>query len=289
MESQSVFILKKEFDRKIAVLSDGIVPYSLDCFAPDINRQVLIDSNASQDRDILLTHNILLIQSVNKNILIDAGNGFYNNPNGGGLIRALRKINLHKEDITDIVLTHAHIDHIGGLFRKGKLAFNNAKIYLSKIEYDFWNASNSDFSKSKSKITNLLALKTEIVQLLQRMHGRLRFYKEGDNLFGCLRPILASGHTPGHHIFQYESGCVRFIHMADICHEAQFSFTHPDWGTIFDIDFELAQKTRRSLFEQVSSSNELVFGYHMPWPGFGRIEEVEGGYKWSITEYMNLL
>lgn len=69
--------------------------------------------------------------------------------------------------------------------------------------------------------------------------------------------------------------------MADICHDAEILFARPEWGTIFDIDFELAAQTRRRTLGKLADSRQLVFAYHLQWPGFGRIVRVDDGFRWE--------
>lgn len=67
---------------------------------------------------------------------------------------------------------------------------------------------------------------------------------------------------------------------ADIFHDEIMLFNWPEWGTVFDIDFDLAALTRQKVLEHFAGSGQRVFGYHLPWPGFGYIEKEKRSFRW---------
>lgn len=88
-------------------------------------------------------HSVTLIQGGGKNILVDTGvdtenpakkelwDGLITRCNG--VVWALAQVNLAPEDIDVVILTHAHIDHIGGVER-----FANARIFIQQEEFEAW-------------------------------------------------------------------------------------------------------------------------------------------------------
>jgi glyoxylase-like metal-dependent hydrolase (beta-lactamase superfamily II) len=270
--------------RKMLVVSDGDVLYDNSCFAPDILRSEFNDIRQGCDPYIKLAHNILVFFDSHRIILIDAGNGYASTPEGGNLINNLRLAGIRPEAVTDVVLTHAHPDHIGGLVDSHhELVFPAAAIHISQDEYDFWQSDVADFSKSKSSMGVLEDVQSTIKQILAVVRSQLYFFNNRDLLFGFLQPIPAIGHTPGHYMFKITTEADSFCHMADICHEEKVLFSQPTWGTVFDIDFCLAAQTRIDVLNGFAESGQLVFGYHMPWPGFGRVVREGGGFAWSPT------
>lgn len=268
-------------EKDFLIVSDGEVPYSSNCFAPGIARQDLDTIRGTNSDSIVLTHNIPVFKWNDRIVLIDAGNGYKSVPAGGHLVNNLKTAGITADSVTDIILTHAHSDHIGGLIDvNNKRVFPSAAVYISKIEYDFWMSDNPDFSQSKNTPEVLKVVQQNIQRVLKAVETQLQFFDETDHLFGFLRPIAAKGHTPGHFMFRVEAGNEHFIHMADICHEAVVLFNKPEWGTVFDIDFELAAQKRAEVLGGLAESGSLVFGYHMPWPGFGNVVKKENGFGW---------
>jgi hypothetical protein len=74
---------------------------------------------------------------------------------------------------------------------------------------------------------------------------------------------------------------VDLLHMADISHDDQILFAHPEWGTLFDVDFDKAAQTRFSVLSGLADSGQMVFGYHLPAPGFGHVRKSGDGFEWE--------
>jgi glyoxylase-like metal-dependent hydrolase (beta-lactamase superfamily II) len=271
--------------KNIQVVSDGEVLYDINCFAPGLPVNDLNTVRGEKTGAIPLTHNIPVLAWNERVVLIDAGNGYTAGPEGGHLLNNLKTAGITPEMVTDVVLTHAHPDHLGGLVDiNNQLVFPSATVHIARTEYDFWMSDAPDFTRSKNKIEVLRSVQQNIKQLLVALESCLQFFNGSDYLFDFLQPIAAEGHTPGHFMFSVRCGDTQFIHMADLCHEAVILFEKPEWGTVFDIDFELAAHVRRRVLGELAASGKLVFGYHMPWPGFGRVVKKGDGFGWEICE-----
>jgi glyoxylase-like metal-dependent hydrolase (beta-lactamase superfamily II) len=270
----------------LLVVTDGDVEYDNNCFAPGIppaELKQLREKHNSLSTHFMLPHNILVFTSPDKTIMIDAGNGDKAGPDAGKLVGNLRAAGISPDALTDIVLTHAHPDHFNGLIgNNGQLAFPNAKIHMHQKEFDFWQNDHADFSGSKSPATSLRSLQQEIRFFFSQIGGKLQLFNTDEPLFDFLQPMLTPGHTPGHCMFTIISGNEKFVHMADIFHDEIVLFAKPQWGTVFDIDFDLATNTRLRVLEEFAASKQPVFGYHLPWPGFGYIEKHNEGFTWVV-------
>ena len=88
---------------------------------------------------------VYLRQSSDDAILIDAGMGAFDllGTGFGHLISGLYVLGLHPSDISKVVVTHAHPDHIGGLVSHGRAVFENAELAIAEKEYAFWMAAAS--------------------------------------------------------------------------------------------------------------------------------------------------
>jgi len=274
-------------DLELTVVSDGhqIMRPAHPIFAPFTNprivKQLLIDNFRPTDFVDLSLH-ILLIRKDKKLIMIDSGLGHIDST-GGKLLRALAAAGFESENITDIIITHAHRDHIGGLTdRNGNLTFPNAQIYISRTEFDFWTADVHDFTKSpmKDEIPSITRMVDGIKHILNLVKHQLRFIEPEGILFNCIRLIAAPGHTPGHVVVNVFSGEEQLMHIADIAHSDVLLFPHPEWGFSFDTDFDQAVATRRSVFEELAENKMLALAYHLPWPGLGRIKQKATGFEW---------
>lgn len=268
----------------LLVVTDGHVEYDNDCFAPGIpsmELKQLREKYSSLSTHFMLPHNIMVFVSGDNTIMIDAGNGDKAGPGAGKLVSNLHAAGIKPADLTDIILTHAHPDHFNGLIgNSGQLVFPNARIHMHQKEFDFWQDDNADFSKSKGTMPSLRSLQQEIQFFFSQISEKLQLFNTDEPLFDFLQPILTPGHTPGHCMFTISSGTEKFVHMADIFHDEIVLFAKPEWGTVFDIDFDLAARTRQTILEEFAASKQRVFGYHLPWPGFGHIEKNNDGFTW---------
>ena len=95
---------------------------------------------------------LCLLKKSDRNILVDTGEGFYDEENAGKLVYSLTAAGFTPESVTDILITHAHGDHIGGILSKnGDFVFPNARYYISSQEFEFWTSDELDFQKSKTR------------------------------------------------------------------------------------------------------------------------------------------
>lgn len=244
--------------------------------------------------------NMLIVQVANKIILVDTGFGYMGNQavelplnlmmlpgivrKAGKLVGNLLEAGISANDITDIILTHAHIDHLGGLLdADGNKVFKNAAVHISRIEYDFWTSENPDFSNSRAT-DNLPALNLA-KYTLGKIEDSLVFFNDGDILFNSIQAIIAPGHTPGQAMLRIFSEGEELLHIVDIAYNAELVFPHPEWGAMLDADFYQAIATRKNYFEQLAQSKQRAFGCHLPWPGLGFVRKYGDGYQWLPQTY----
>lgn len=268
----------------LVVITDGVINIEnvQPMFAPSIEKDNLISfftNKMLQQDKIQLAGNILFITNGEKNILIDTGSGVMLSPSTGKLIENLRNLGISPQEITDIVFTHAHPDHIGGVIDKeGMLVFQNAQYYISETEYNFWMAEEPDFSKgTKNQFSDFEIQFAR--DHFKPIEPKLNFYADEAELFGFLKLEHAPGHTPGHTIITISSEGEELVHIADTFQHIML-VEHPEWGNQIDSDFELGIKTRKNVLEKLSSTKKLFFGDHLPYPGLGYIQKDEKGYHY---------
>jgi glyoxylase-like metal-dependent hydrolase (beta-lactamase superfamily II) len=231
--------------------------------------------------------NILVLRSGNEVAIFDAGFGRVSNPDLGWLAEGLKQIGIEHGAVTAAFLSHAHADHIGGFVTDGKPTFHNAALYALKSEVDFWRSPEPDFSKTKRPRGQLPGMIRDARNKFDVLQPNLQLLKGGETVFnGAVVVEAAPGHTAGHLICRVQSGQESLLHLMDVAHHHSLMFTDPAWNIAFDHDAEQAVDTRKKLFAKLSITHERTYGFHLPWPGLGRIAARGTGYGWDAERWV---
>ena len=159
------------------------------------------------------------------------------------------------EDVTHVVLTHMHGDHVSGLTQGGSPSFPNAQLIVPKAENDYWAANAND------------AYTTHVAPLI----GNARQIADGDEIVPGITAEAAHGHTPGHTTYLVESDGQRLLITGDSFNHYVFSVQRPAWHVRFDIDKDAGAATRQKVLARLAEEKIPFIGYHMPFPALGFI------------------
>jgi glyoxylase-like metal-dependent hydrolase (beta-lactamase superfamily II) len=248
-------------------------------------KQNLIEHGERVD-GIPLYVNILVLRRDREVVLFDGGFGIRpNSPNIGWVADGLKSIGIAPEQVTQAILSHGHSDHIGGFVHQGKPLFPNAALRVMKAEVDFWRGTNPDFSKShrRDNIPNMIRDVRNAFDVLQ---PNLQLHKDGDQILnGAIAFEAAPGHTDGHCVLRVKDGNDSLVHFMDVAHHHVLMFTDPSWFIEFDHLPEVAVATRRKVFDRLAGTRERAYGFHLPWPGLGRVLPKGKGYAWEIERW----
>ncbi|WP_077416466.1 MBL fold metallo-hydrolase [Chryseobacterium sp. JV274] len=280
---------------ELFVLTDGYIhEENLNAFAPRgtvAELKSILKNNFRPDNYIDMAMNILLVKTKNKLILLDTGMGIFADERTGFLLKSLQKAGFSLKDITDVFISHAHPDHIGGVVdKKQNLVFPNANIFISKIEHDFWmKATIKDFNNSalKEQPELLNQIIPAVQNILKTIQPKLKFYDLNNPLYDYFSFQLAPGHTPGLTVTTISSGNEKLIYIADLIHSDVILFPHPEWGYFGDTDLDIASASRKKLLQQLADTKVRAFAYHLPWPGLGFTKTKSGAFEWFPESFMN--
>lgn len=212
-------------------------------------------------------------------VLFDTGLGEGARANGNGqLMSGLLSLGYDPGQVTLVVLTHMHGDHINGLMEGGKPAFANARYVAGAVEYDFWKDTAREGTPAEGGHKGVLK---NVVPLAEK----ITFVKEGSEVAPGIVAHEAFGHSPGHLIFRVESEGKGLIVTADSANHYVLSLQHPDWEVRFDMDKAKAAASRRRVFDMVAAEKLPFVGYHMPYPAVGYVEKSGDGYRFVPETY----
>jgi glyoxylase-like metal-dependent hydrolase (beta-lactamase superfamily II) len=224
-------------------------------------------SNNLPTDELLNTFNIMMIESSDGIFLVDSGLGV-------ALIPTMETLGMSPADVTGIIGTHWHPDHVGGLSSEGVANFPNATYYLSQTEYDFVQANAEAFTGGAAAAIAPYA-----------DNDQLSLYNADDEIITGVQAVAAPGHTPGHHALLMSSGGNQIMHMVDTAISAFVHVANPAFAVQFDADPVQASETRVSLLSRAADEQIPVIGYHFPFPGVGYITRTNGDDRFRFVPY----
>jgi glyoxylase-like metal-dependent hydrolase (beta-lactamase superfamily II) len=240
---------------------------------------------------IQVTNNILVVDTGRERILVDTGFGEKIGPPFGsfpGLEANLRRAGILSESIDLVVISHGHLDHIGGLVTKsGALAFPKAQFVFVDTEWNYWTGNRYESDVNSSPLPDPFKQGTIGAARgnLPPVAERSRFVKQGGEIASGVHYVVAPGHSPSHSSILFTSDKEQFMHMGDIAHNPVTSLQHPDWTPVFDYDPVQAIKSRKAILDRVATDGVMAMGYHFPFPAIGHVVRHGAAYHWEAAQW----
>jgi glyoxylase-like metal-dependent hydrolase (beta-lactamase superfamily II) len=281
----SAFSTFRVGDTEVIAIEDGNVIFDAAFFAvnappEEINALVAEYNMPAQVQAYL---NTLLVKAGDQRILIDTGLGLLQldpstPPTAGRLAPTLALLGVAPEDITDVIISHFHPDHIGGVGTFEAVAYPNARYHFPQGDYDLLQLG----SVGNEQTDNLIGLANGLLGPIQAA-DQLNLYPSDSEseLVGGISVVPAPGHTPGHVALRIASGGDSLLLLGDAITQAVISLANPGYHMGFDADPAQAVESRTALLEMVAAEGERVLGYHFPFPGVGLISAEGDGYRFT--------
>jgi glyoxylase-like metal-dependent hydrolase (beta-lactamase superfamily II) len=253
----------------VLVISDGVLPIASKTIAYNADSADL----ASWLDDMFLPPDVLewplnvaVVRSGSQTILIDAGLGleFPDFQQAGRLALRLEAAGIDAASVTDVVLTHMHMDHIGGLLGDGlgSRLRPDLRVHVAAAEAEFWESP--DFSHTSMPAGVPDALRSAATRFLDEYRSRLRPFETEYEVAPGVLVSRTGGHTPGHSVVRLASGADRLTCAGDAVF--QVAFDRPDWFNGFEHDPEEAARVRVRLLQELASTREALVATHLPFP-----------------------
>jgi glyoxylase-like metal-dependent hydrolase (beta-lactamase superfamily II) len=208
-----------------------------------------------------------LVRSGDRLVLVDTGVGMVNlDPfKGGLLIESLAAVGVQPEDITDVILTHLHFDHVGWTTRKGDVVFKQAAYRCDRRDWEHFVGPDPGATKK-----------------LSPLESRLSLFDESGPLLPGIDVQSAPGHTPGSTIVVVSSGAERAMLLGDVVH-CPVELLDDEWAGMSDVDPALAKRTRNALARELEGTDIPIAAAHFPGLQFGRLLVGEGKRQWVVA------
>lgn len=272
---------------ELTVLSDGTMAAPLGWVLPDRQRgevgAVLGEAGSAlgegPNPERTLQVNVTLVKLGDELILIDAGGGSDFAPTRGKLLDNLEQAGIKPEAITKVVLTHAHPDHLWGLTDPldGGTLFTKARHFLSAVERDYW--LKPGIESTVPDAVRGAALGTQ--RRLKELGGRIESLTAASEIVPGMTMVDTAGHSPGHLSVLLSSGSEQLLIGGDALIDPVISFARPEWHWGPDWDQALAVAARKRTLDMLATEKIALLGYHLPWPGIGRVERRAGAYRFA--------
>jgi glyoxylase-like metal-dependent hydrolase (beta-lactamase superfamily II) len=208
-----------------------------------------------------------LIRSGERVILVDAGLGPEAQEIHGGMhllvggrrLTGLRAYGVTTSEVTDVVSSHLHADHVGWLFDLPANPIFRATIWYGAGDFHHF-------------VTGPGAISVHIRQgfTAPGNQTRLRPIDRDTTVASGISALLAPGHTPGHLCVVVSSGQDRALLLGDAV-TCPVQLDEPTWHSLGDVDPALADRSRERLLRKLENDHTIGAGSHFPELRFGRV------------------
>ena len=267
----------------VLVISDGVLPLPTETMSTNVDPAV----RAAWFKDMFLgpdafdwALNVLVVRSGGRTILVDAGLGgqFPGFPRAGQFPQRLEAAGIDLASVTDVVLTHLHMDPCGGLLVDGvrDRLRPDLRIHVAAAELKFWESP--DFSRVSMPPGFPDALRRTAKRFLNEYHSRQRPFEKDYEVAPGVLVTRTGGHTPGHSVVRLASGGDRLTFAGDAVF--QVGFEHPDWYNGFEHDPEEAARVRVRLLRELAANRESLVATHLSFPSVCHVAVDGDVFRW---------
>ena len=272
-------------DYEITALSDGSHVFPINTvmthITPAAIKQDLTDADLAQP--VQGSINAFLINTGKKLILVDAGAGALYGDCCGKLLSNLRAAGYRPEQVDELLITHLHKDHAGGIMAQGAATFPNAVLRLSQAEADYWLTPANKAKAPEFLSTFFDAAKAAVAPY--QTAGRYQPYGKFGQLEPGIEALPAPGHTPGHAMYLVQNKDQQLLIWGDIVHVSAIQLPNPEATVKYDSSEDDAHSTRVRLLQMAASKHMIVGAAHIAFPGLGHIRQRDGNYDWLPVNY----
>jgi glyoxylase-like metal-dependent hydrolase (beta-lactamase superfamily II) len=273
---------------EVTALSDGTVDLPMDKLLMNTTPAAVDKALAAsfETSPLETSVNAYLINTGSKLVLIDTGAGTLFGPTLGKLLDSLKASGYQPEQVDEILITHMHPDHVGGLTKNGKMAFPNAVVRADQRDADYW-LSQANLKKAAKADQGFFQSAMASLDPYIAAH-QFKPFQAGNELVPGIRSIATPGHTPGHTSYMVQSDGHKLLVWGDLVHAQAMQFANPSVTIHFDSNPVKAEAERKAEFADAAKEGYLVAGAHIAFPGLGHVRADGKAYDWVPVNYTNI-
>ena len=280
------FYRYKVGDAQVTVVSDGVNTFPLGgSFIPNAKVEDVAAAleKAYMPKDkVSIQFGPLVINSGGKLIVLDTGNGAGALANSKGAVGQfsgnMAAAGFDPKAVDLVVISHFHGDHINGLLNAdGTPAFANAEVLVPSVEWKFFMDDGEMSRATGERMPGVFKNARRVLET--GLKKKVTPYEWGKEVAPGLLAVETPGHTPGHTSYVLSSASGKVFIQSDVTNNPNPFATHPEWHLTFDQDAEVAEKTRRRVYDMVVADKLLLQGFHYPFPGLANVEKDGSGYR----------
>ncbi len=265
------------------VVTDGQLPLGdpnaafLNITKDEIARE--LHDNFLPTKNAVLEQNILVVNFGDRVVLFDTGMGSdaLFGDTTGKMLPSLKAAGIDPANVDAVVMSHAHIDHCGGLVGAGgKPNFPNAQYYIGEPDFVYWTSDDKIPANYPARQhfldqarNNLLPVKDRVV-----------FYKDHQEILPGVTALSAPGHTVSHSIFMINVGNDQLCYIGDLAHHPVLLLEHPRTQFAYDTDPAQSAESRVKMMSMFAANRTPILAYHFAWPGVGYIAKQGDGFRY---------
>jgi len=279
------FYRYKVGDMTVTAINDGFAQRPLEGFIRNAELsavQAAMGAAFLPTNALSISFTTLVVHNGAQVSLLDTGNGDSGAPTSGVWMRNFRAAGFTPEQVTRVVFSHFHGDHINGLrLKDGTLTFPNAELIVPAPEWAFW----MDDARMAAAPEAMRGAFANVRRVFAPVAANVKQYQPGAEVAPGITSVAAFGHTPGHCVFMISSGTGKLMFMADTTNHPALFVKNPDWSAIFDMDADVARATRRRLLDMAAAEKTQVHFYHAPFPATGFIAKAGNSFDFVPVQW----
>jgi glyoxylase-like metal-dependent hydrolase (beta-lactamase superfamily II) len=267
-------------DTEIITLSDGNLSLPAEFIFGPMPQDELgpVLQAAGMDPTAPLTPpcNLTLLRRGDTLAIFDAGAGLGFQPTAGRLPDTLAAAGIDPYDVTHVIFTHGHPDHLWGVLDDfDEPFFYEAEHMMGGVEFDYWMDDSTVTTIGEERAAFAAGAKRR----LDMIGGQVTRFDDGAEGLPGVTAVMTPGHTPGHMAFVIADGADSVMVVGDAIGNDHVAFARPGWVSGSDQDQAMAVATRQAMFDRITADDMTLIGFHLHHGGIGSVEAGDGGYR----------